>query len=137
MRCTGLAEMNKFFTLHQNNSGGRWEAPAAYIYIEADTREEAVELTSRHITICQDSGLYADYDNCGCCPCCGHRWSLYSNEPTNKGEVHFSYFGKIKNFLKYLGTTNAALIKADGSLLVGDTMENFTAISDYVGFKND
>lgn len=58
----------KFFTYHQNNSGGSYESPARFVIIEARNAHLAN-------AIAEDNGLYFD----GCrsgkdCSCCGDRW---------------------------------------------------------------
>ena len=123
--------MNNFFTFRQNNSGGHFHTPAVYIYVEADTKDKAIELVSNHITLCGDSGMYAEYDNCECCPCCGHRWSdPWEDEPQAKGKVFVHHPG-----MTYMGETAQALVRADGTLVVGDTREAYELIANYVGFE--
>lgn len=53
-----------FYFYHQNNSGGIYTGPAADIYIEADTAEQANETA-------ETVGLYWGG---GDCECCGPRW---------------------------------------------------------------
>lgn len=123
--------MNNFFTFKQNNSGGHFHEPAVYLYVEADDKDKAIELVSNHITLCGDSGMYAEYDNCGCCPCCGHRWSdPWEDEPQAKGKVFVYNPG-----MTYMGETAHALVRADGTLVVGDTREAYELIANYVGFE--
>lgn len=124
--------MNNFFTLRQNNSGGHFHKPAVYIYVEADTKDKAIELVSNHIELCGDSGTYAEYDDCGCCPCCGHRWSEpWEDAPQPKGSV----VAKYSYSMTYSDSPNHALVRADGTLVVGDTREAYELIANYVGFE--
>ena len=123
-----------FYIFKQNNSGGQWEPPAAYLIVEADDFNQAKQYASNHITFCGESGLYAEYDNCGCCPCCGHRWNAeYHNNPHSREEALEaikSYKGKLEVIC--MGSTTAALIKPDGSLLVGDNEEKLQKIVNYL-----
>lgn len=57
-----------FYEYRQNNSGGRFLAPAVRVFVEADTPDEAD-------TIAEWNGLYFDgVDGGRDCPCCGDRW---------------------------------------------------------------
>lgn len=112
------------YALRQNNSGGSFHGPAAMVLIEANSADNALELAKMHIDFCGDSGRYADYDNCGCCPCCGHRWSEYLDD------VSDDYFIG-PEFKEYMGTIHLALIKSNGELLIGDTDENFQTIRNF------
>lgn len=121
--------MYNFFTFRQNNSGGHFHAPAVHIHVEADTKDKAVELVSNHITLCGDSGAYAEYDNCGCCPCCGHRWYVpWEDTPEPRG----AFRGDCD--MMYFRAPNHALVRADGTLVVGNTREAYELIANYVGF---
>lgn len=60
-----------FYHYRQNNSGGRFTAPAVNVYVEADNVGEANYLFQ---TI---DGCYFDPDYERDCECCGTRW----NEP--------------------------------------------------------
>lgn len=58
----------KFYTFHQNNSGGVFEGPARNVIVEATSPEEANRIAQNH-------DVYFD----GCdkgwdCSCCGDRW---------------------------------------------------------------
>lgn len=122
--------MSAFFRIAQNNSGGSFDGPAACVIIEAPDKETACKRTQPHFTLCGDSGLYADYDSCGCCPCCGHRWlEPWDDEPEKPTklaeEIH-------RNGLSYMGSVATALIKADGSIVIGDTSERLESICDYI-----
>ncbi|MGL5005024.1 MAG: DUF7296 family protein [Casimicrobium sp.] len=119
-----------FFEIRQNNSGGSFDAPAVHVIIAAPSKDEACKRTSPHFSLCGDSGRYAEYDDCGCCPCCGHRWS----EPwDDKPEEPAKLVEEIrKNGLKYMGATATALIKADGSIIIGETTECLDAICGYI-----
>lgn len=65
----------KFFNYTQNNSHGRFEAPAHYVIIEAKNADEAN-------SIAETLGLY--FDGNGDCSCCGDRWySVWSEEVGN------------------------------------------------------
>lgn len=116
--------MDKYFTYRQNNSGGSWKGPAVNVIVEADTLAEANERVGQHITLCGDSGLYAEYDSCGCCPCCGHRWS----EPWDDKPESGADAADGNMTLNYMGAACTALIKADGEMIVGDTQERLDAI---------
>lgn len=69
----------KYFELTQNNSFGDWEFDNNICHrmiVEADSEDQAFSiLTQLGVPFCNESGKFADYDDCGCCPCCGHRWS--------------------------------------------------------------
>lgn len=59
----------KWYSFRQNNSGGRWHAPAIQVFIQAPSARVANALA-------EDYGLYFN----GCaegqdCSCCGDRWS--------------------------------------------------------------
>lgn len=122
--------MKTFFNFRQNNSGGKWTGPAVNVLVEAKTLDEAILKSSPHITLCGDSGLYADYDDCGCCPCCGHRWTKPWREDREKMEDirHLFQDGD----LRYMGGVRLALIKDDGSLVIGDDTEKYQLIQSYV-----
>lgn len=119
-----------FFEFSQNNSGGSFRGPATSVFVQADTLEEACNLTRPHFTLCGDSGRYADYDDCGCCPCCGHRWSTpWSDKPDSATQTIETINRK---GLKYFGEIATALIKPDGSILIGNTQENLDQIINYI-----
>lgn len=122
--------MKKFYSFRQNNSGGSFHGPAVNVLIEASSLEEACSRTEPHFTLCGGSGLYAEYDNCGCCPCCGHRWTApWSDEP----EEFSSMESWIKERgLEYMGKTATALVKEDGSLILGDSIDNLLQILEYI-----
>lgn len=123
-----------FFKFCQNNSGGVFDDPAVFVYIEAPDKETACKRTEPHFTLCGDSGMYAEYDSCGCCPCCGHRWEQPWGDKPDKIE---DIIGTIdRNVLSYMDCTAVALIKADGSIIKGDTDENLAAIRAYVSLVN-
>lgn len=63
--------MKTFFQVRQNNSGGSFHSPAVKVIIEASNLSEVSDKISSHFQLCGDSGRYADYDDCGCCPSCG------------------------------------------------------------------
>ena len=115
--------MKTFYELRQNNSGGSFHAPATSLIIEADSVDQANALAERHITLCGDSGTYAEYDTCGCCPCCGHRWNRVSE---------WDKVEKLQGGDTYFRNPHYALIRADGSLLVGDTPEKDAQLRVYV-----
>lgn len=120
----------KFFKIRQNNSGGKFKAPAVHVVIEAANVDDACELANRHFTMCGDSGLYAEFDNCGCCTCCGHRWTRpWSDKPDNATEV----LDDVKrNGLTYMGMTSTALITASGDIIIADTSEKLQTICNYL-----
>lgn len=77
----------KWFTFHQNNSGGRFRVDAdvdAYVIIQAHNADEANELAQR-IGI-YFNGVAEGYD----CECCGDRWyRLYSDDQgTDEPEIY-------------------------------------------------
>lgn len=119
-----------FFLFRQNNSGGRFQEPAVEVFVEAETLDEACESTKSHFTLCVDTGMYADYDNCGCCPCCGHRWDKpYSEDPLNKESIEFH----LANFkVSYMGSTQVALITKDGLIFIGDSESKLSTIKKYM-----
>lgn len=126
--------VSRFFTFGQNNSGGSFDGPAVNVIIEAPDMETACKLTEPHFTLCGDSGRYADYDYCGCCPCCGHRWSKpWNNEPKTVEDM----VNQIdKDGLQYRGGVSTALVKADGSIIVGDSAEKLAAIREFISSAN-
>lgn len=80
-----------FWTLHQNNSGGKFHYTDDldhYIAIEADNAEEATEKAYK---LTEDSS----YD---WCECCGERWyiSFYDDEGSDVPEIYSKsiYSGK-------------------------------------------
>ena len=59
-----------WFYFRQNNSGGFYKSPAIYIFVEADTAEQANEVAA------SIEGVYFDGVSDGLdCGCCGDRWS--------------------------------------------------------------
>lgn len=59
----------KFFTYSQNNSLGKFKAPALFVIVEAANADDA---NKRAV----DAGLYFDgVDDGFDCDCCGDRWS--------------------------------------------------------------
>jgi hypothetical protein len=74
----------KWFTIHQNNSGGSFEVNdnvAHVVCIQDYTAQRAMDRAERFC------------DNYGSCPCCGDRWSFYADdaygtdEPTMYGDT--------------------------------------------------
>lgn len=125
------------FLTRQNNSGGHFGPPAVFVFVEADSPEEANNLASVDIEFCGDSGYYAEYDACGCCPCCGHRWNTIDDydEVTKDGADY--YFGeksmaRSEDMTTYMGATAFALITPKDGLIVGDTPEKARSIAGYV-----
>ena len=108
--------MKSLFHFRQNNSGGHFDKPAVHVLVEAPTLEDAVRLTAPHFTLCGDSGRYADYDDCGCCPCCGHRWhEPYSGAPMDAEEIDWVFAPEA--FTRLRGDTPChALITPDGEI---------------------
>lgn len=123
--------MNKtIFAFRQNNSGGSFTGPAVHVLVEASTIANAIKLTEPYFTLCGGSGTYAEYDKCGCCPCCGHRWTkTWSDKGKDIKEL-------IKEAeargLEYLRGIPTALIKKDGSIIIGDTVRNLNRIIKYL-----
>lgn len=122
--------MSAYFTIDQNNSGGSFAEPAALLIVEASEYDEAIRLAGLHIEFCGDSGLYADYDDCGCCPCCGHRWDKPERDRETGAEI--IECGRLAD-PRYMGVASVALIRSDGTIMVSDTPEKFEAIKAEVG----
>lgn len=67
-----VRNIDMFYTLTQNNSGGDWienDEVRQYVIVEADTKTEALDWMK---AITED---HSDY-----CECCGERWWYYSLE---------------------------------------------------------
>lgn len=121
--------MSSYFQFHQNNSGGVFEPPAIDIYVEATSLAQARKRLGRVVDLCEDTGRYADYDDCGCCPCCGHRWEdPWHDEPIPGEKVAEN----VRVDLYWMGGVGSALLKASGELLVGDTPEKREEIKTYL-----
>ena len=121
--------MKNFYNFSQNNSGGHFEAPAINVLVEAGSLDVACTRIAPHVTLCGDSGLYADYDVCGCCPCCGHRWTKpWNDEPEIRKRLEYLFAQN----LEWLGGINLAVVKADGTLIVADTREKLDELKHYV-----
>ena len=121
--------MKKLFAIRQNNSGGSWSKPAVTIWISAENEGVAAELLSKHgVSLCGTSGRYADYDDCGCCPCCGHRWEgLEESLPDDYRRGYlFDNHG-----LSYLGEVGNAYISESG-IIIGDSIEKLNVIRNEV-----
>jgi hypothetical protein len=125
----------QFYLIRQNNSGGSFEPPAVNLVVEAPDYHAAILAASEHIDFCGDSGRYADYDDCHCCPCCGHRWDKpWDEEPDSVEEI----LGALKCFssdgigLDYMSGVNVALIKADGTITTSTDVEKLNAILIYL-----
>lgn len=58
-----------WFTFRQNNSGGYWDGPI-WVFVEADTAEEANERAVADGPVYFNGAGEAGPD----CPCCGSRW---------------------------------------------------------------
>jgi len=65
-----------WYYFYQNNSGGFYKPPAMYIFVEAETSEQANEVAS------SIEGVYFRGVSSGAdCSCCGDRWSpAYSDD---------------------------------------------------------
>lgn len=57
--------MLNYYEFNQNNSGGSFSGPAHFVFVEAETPEEADVAAER-------VGVY--FDGSGDCECCGQRW---------------------------------------------------------------
>jgi len=57
---------NKWYSFHQNNSGGYFQEPAIEVYVEASSAEKANDRATSIL------GLY--FGGQGDCGCCGDRW---------------------------------------------------------------
>jgi hypothetical protein len=131
----GAPPCSAFFEIRQNNSGGHFDGPAVHVITEAPDKETACKRTEPHFALCGDSGLYAEYDSCGCCPCCGHRWSEpWDDEPEDPKKLVVEIR---KNGLTYMGGVATALIKADGSIVIGNTSERLEEICGYILQNSD
>lgn len=58
-----------FYLFRQNNSGGSFGPPAAYVFVEASSAEEANDIAERDLDIYFD-GVGSGRD----CDCCGDSW---------------------------------------------------------------
>ncbi len=123
--------MKSLFHFDQNNSRGKFHPPAVHILVEAPTLEDAIKLTAPHFTLCGDTGMYADYDDCGCCPCCGHRWDApYSGKPMDAEEIAARFtpeaFACLRGKIPRL-----ALITPDGAILTSANAKDLKKIRNY------
>ncbi len=116
------------YIAHQNNSGGSFYAPAVNLLIEAETAESAIKLAESQITFCGSSGRYADYDDCGCCPCCGHRWEMITEDDRAEGDSWQLINLKEPKEMMRWGMPSYAFLDKDGLLVVGDTEAKFDLI---------
>jgi len=74
--------MTKFYTFHQNNSGGVFGGPALNVIVEANSTEHANERA-------HDFDVYFDgVDKGHDCECCGDRWYPTWEDGTEKPEVY-------------------------------------------------
>jgi len=125
------------FLVRQNNSGGHFRPPAVFVFIEADSPEQAMIAAAPFIDFCEDSGMYAAYDSCGCCPCCGHRWDTIDDWNEVDQDAAAYYFGKecfslSEDMTTYMNAVALALVTPKNGLLVGNTPETAKEIADYV-----
>lgn len=68
----------KYYTFHQNNSGGSWSGPR-YVIVQATSARFAN-------IIAQDHGVYFDGVEQGQdCDCCGDRWSQVDDSDASTG----------------------------------------------------
>ena len=84
----------KFFTFHQNNSGGRFDegdGVAPHVIIEAMSAKEANEKA-------KSLGIYFDGVDEGIdCPCCGDRWdSVDDRDGTPEPRVYGRHVSEIE-----------------------------------------
>jgi len=119
-----------FIQFRQNNSGGSFHKPSVNVYIEAASVDDACKMTEPHFSVCGDSGRYADYDDCGCCPCCGHRWSKPWSDGSDTAEEIIKDIDK--DGLLYMRSVSTSLIKADGSIIIGNTEKKLREIKKYI-----
>ena len=95
----------------QNNSGGRFIAPAIYVYVEADSKAEADEIVQKH-------GVYFD----GCetgedCDCCGGRWSRAWREPVAEPDPMAKGFeGLYEDWARGAKIPLIMVVRADGKV---------------------
>lgn len=121
------------FHFSQNNSGGKFNDPAKNIIVEADNLESAIQKLP--IDLCSDDGTYAAYDTCGCCPCCGHRWTKPWDE---KGSSPKSLIEQIKSDAMWEErVNNTLLIKESGESILSNTIENKSAIISYIESRKE
>ena len=85
-----------WFYFGQNNSGSFYKSPAIYIFVEADTAEQANEVAA------SIEGVYFDGVSDGIdCGCCGDRWSrAYPTDGYNTLEEALSgnYFPSFSDY---------------------------------------
>jgi hypothetical protein len=73
-----------FFTFNQNNSGGKFDFDeergiSHWVIIEAPDKAAAIARA-------ESIGLY--FDGAGDCPCCGHRWSTYTDDESDTPKIY-------------------------------------------------
>ena len=101
--------MSKFYTVHQNNSGGYFMLDEAagighYIIIEANNIDECLSRL-KHIT-----REFTEY-----CECCGERWMDYFDEEDGM-EVPMIHYEKVEDYIKGKSGRIAYIHKLDGSI---------------------
>lgn len=115
----------KYYRIYQNNSGGYLKEPARMILVEAPDWKSMQRSIKEYVTFCGE-----EYDWCGCCSCCGHRWDEpwsrdgYSPESILQ-ELNSPYNNTAEKIPSFL------LIYADGNDLLGDTPEKVEEIRAY------
>lgn len=124
----------KLVEFRQNNSGGRFRKPSVYVFVEADSIKKGIELSSKYFSVCEDSGRYADYDNCGCCPCCGHRWPTPDLIDSKEflETISFNEQYNMEVSYKRHGDIAYSLIKSDGSIFIVDNEEKKEEFLNYI-----
>lgn len=83
----------KFFCYNQNNSGGFFKKPAAYVVIEAQNAKEADR-------IAEGIGIYFNgVDSEDDCECCGDRW--YKAHDSSGTDTPMIYGESLEVFLEH------------------------------------
>jgi hypothetical protein len=108
VRPTEVEKNTKFFTFHQNNSGGILHLPAKNVIVEAVDKEEANE-------IAQENGVYFNGCNTGAdCSCCGDRWYPASDYDANDTpQIYGEELEDIVNTSGKDGIPHYVLVKQD------------------------
>lgn len=106
-----------FYNFTQNNSGGRFwiekDRSAHTMIIEASSEQEAVDRAFGH------TGMYINDGQD--CPCCGDRWSTYSNGPYDEprpsyGQYTVGEWVMNRKARGFLGNETCLVLMADGTI---------------------
>lgn len=99
-----------FYPFRQNNSGGEFKPPAIYVYVEAESEEDANRTAQDYIYF---NGCEYGRD----CSCCGDRWSetFYTPVEDPKQEVLKAKWGKFDRiWAKEAGISLFMLVYKEG-----------------------